>query len=407
MDPHGTPYCYVAPGTNDGMCYLECLPPYTLEGNSCVDNGVTCGSSPQPCPDDPSNSGFPVCDPVTDLCTFSCPSPLVVATDNSGCVIPDISPHGQSAWLGFDQDNPTALAWTNDTLYWVENDDPGEVVSDSLDGGTTLTIASRQALPGLLATNGQSLAWYNGDTGAIITMPVAGGTPSTVVTVPSVQALTIDTTAVYWATTTGLIGRRTLTGGTTTTLVTGLFDPTSLLSSGGTLYFTDRKGSTGTATTTDLGTVQSITLAGAQRVTLASHQQGPGSLQADAQNLYWCNEGMAGPAGNFGQFVARTGSIVQLPFGGSPQTLASGQGAPTVLAVGASDVAWCSAGVFPGACALVEIPIGGGTLSTLIPNASPPGDILYTGSSIAYSVPAGQPSGVTQYSGYVVLFTPD
>lgn len=409
MDPHGTPYCYVPPGSQDGMCYLECLPPYTPgPGGTCVDNQVTCGNSPQPCPDDPSNSGFPTCDPVTDLCTFSCPSPLVVATDNSGCVIPDVSPNGESSWLGFDQDNPTAMAWTDGTLYWAENDDPGALVSDALDAGMPVTLSSTLAEPALLATNGQELVWYESDTNAVATMPVAGGTPSTLVTVPeTVQALAVDSTAVYWATTAGHIARRALTGGTTTTLATGLHNPSSLVVSGASLYFTDMQGGSGTNVSTNLGTVQSMTIMGAERTTLASQQQGPTSIQADSRNLYWCNEGTAGPAGNFGDFGAETGSIVQLPFGGNPMTLASGQGAPSIVAVGSSSIAWCSFGLFPGACSLVEIPIGGGMISTLIPNATSPGDILYTGSSITYSVPSGQATGVTEFNGYIVQFTPN
>ncbi len=93
----------------------------------------------------------------------------------------------------------------------------------------------------------------------------------------------------------------------------------------------------------------------------------PVSITADPNNVYWTDVGANG-SGNY-----TTGTIMKIPAaGGTPTTLASGQGFVAGIGVDATNVYWVNENSPP---SVAKVPIAGGAVTTManVPAPPPPG----------------------------------
>jgi hypothetical protein len=76
----------------------------------------------------------------------------------------------------------------------------GSVLSVPIAGGAAKTLAAGQAAPWAIAVDSRRVYWSNAylDAGAILSLPLEGGAPVTMTLALSAQALTLDSTSVYW-----------------------------------------------------------------------------------------------------------------------------------------------------------------------------------------------------------------
>jgi hypothetical protein len=80
-------------------------------------------------------------------------------------------------------------------------------------------------------------------------------------------------------------------------------------------------------------------------------------IAVDAANVYWTMNGATDPG---------AGAVMQVPIGGgTATTLASGQAPPLAIAVDNTSVYWLSAD------RILNVPIGGGSATTLVSGQSP------------------------------------
>jgi hypothetical protein len=235
---------------------------------------------------------------------------------------------------------PLGVAVDATSVYWTAAPGPhttGTVMKVPVGGGTPVTLASGQATPLAIAVDSTSVYWTNfgsadgwtasgpgpaNGNGAIMKIPLGGGVPTTLASVPydAPQSIALDATSVYWTTYYGgAVMKAPLGGGAPTTLNYGpplgfgiAVDSTSVYWLGGhairkvplsggavsTLAtFGDDDGvgiavdSTNVYCTVDLA-VLSVPLSGGTLTTLASGPPvAPVFISVDRTGVYWGNDG--------------------------------------------------------------------------------------------------------------------
>jgi hypothetical protein len=183
--------------------------------------------------------------------------------------------------------------------------------------------------------------------------------------------LAIDANDAYWTNGDGTIRSVPLAGGTTTTLATGLSQPMGIAVDAQNVYAVSHD-----------GRIVSVPLAGASTVTvLAQTQPNPYALAIDATNVYWSNVGSG--AGN-GSIMA----CAKAGCGQAPTTLASGIHVqyPYGLTVSGGNVYWTS---FNFGGEIDAVPTTGGTFTTFSSNLGYPYELAITG-SVTLAVLYGQ-----------------
>jgi hypothetical protein len=106
--------------------------------------------------------------------------------------------------LASQQDGPGAFAVDATNLYWINggpevsftSQPPRSVVKMPLNGGAITTLAMGQFGGDQMVVRGSTLVWFDGDSN-VLSMPVTGGAPTTLLHDLLLQAMTVDATGVY------------------------------------------------------------------------------------------------------------------------------------------------------------------------------------------------------------------
>jgi hypothetical protein len=303
---------------------------------------VGCSSSRSGVPD----GGAPACTPS---CAGTCTAGKCFVTLSTNTV-------------GGPDQGGSELVLDNTKLYWVENTRNIESVPTA--GGATTTLASFTYYPEGLAVDTSHVFWasssFSLDGGFIESAPTSGGSPATIASgLSNPAAIATDGTNVYFTAATatsycsagvtpctGYVLSMPVGGGTISTLASSPGLGVSLFLAHGQLYWTTGDGRVLTVPTSG-GTPRQL----AYEVTYGL------AVVADQAAAYWTNS---------------AGEVKRLPLdGGKPTVLAAGQTPIAALAVDESSVYWinlsgtCSV---PGApCGVLKVPIDGGPV-TVIPS---------------------------------------
>ncbi len=168
------------------------------------------------------------------------------------------------------------------------------------------------------------------------------------------QALAVDDTSVYWADVNvaprgggiespGRIMKVSKCGGTPITLSSIPYQPTSLVLSESSIYWTAES-----LSGSEFGAVMKLEKGGGNIVTLANNRFDPTGIALDATALYWIEDGDL------------SGNVMKVSLdGGPPVTLATSQDYPSGIAVDPANVYWDDDG------AIMKVPKNGGTPGTL------------------------------------------
>lgn len=173
-------------------------------------------------------------------------------------------------------------------LYWTSYSGAA-VVKQALSGGMTTTLATAQGAPFGIAVYGSTLAWAEA-TGSIATMPIGGGTPTTLVSSQLPEAVVMDSTNVYYRNHDSYdsIVQISVGGGAATTLATGppmyaTYEPmpVGIAIDAVSVYFTNDMA----------GIIARVPIGGGVTTTLATGQNQPAGIAVDATSVYWANQG--------------------------------------------------------------------------------------------------------------------
>lgn len=256
------------------------------------------------------------------------------------------------------------------------------------DGGVAVAVG--QDHPTALFVYGSKLYWINASissSASIMAAPTTGGTATTIVSgLGGPVGLAVDSTYVYWAdSATSAIAKQPLAGGNPTTLAANQDLPVSLVIDQVNAYWT---------TNTVSNAVSSVGLGGGA-VKQLSPAFSPAAIAARNSTVFWVNEGLGGqialiPAAGgtattlasaqagarFGiaaddAFVYWTtfetaGTVRRAPIdGGAVDTMASGQPMPTSLTADGTAVYWVDYGSTGSDGTVLKQPVSGGSPVTL------------------------------------------
>jgi hypothetical protein len=237
------------------------------------------------------------------------------------------------------------------SVYWTTCGDPtgGYVLKVPKAGGEVVALATGDRLSGI-AVDGTSVYWVAGtsdaSSGAIMKVPVSGGTPTTLASRPGSPAhLAVDASYVYWGEepAAGAIMKVSLTGGAPTTVASASFPPWQIALGEADVYWIGQ------------GVMKAPKIGGAAvELTSQLPMLPTAGLAVDATNVYFTS----GPPGG-------TSGVSTVPSQGGTATVVyadtSGDFAPPgPIAIDATRAYWAdgSNGVF---C----VALGGGAATTL------------------------------------------
>ncbi len=246
---------------------------------------------------------------------------------------------GPTTTLASEQRHPRHLALDTSNLYFASDQEAIKKVP--IAGGPVTTLATGENVPCCLVVNGADLYYYSGR--GVVRLPLAGGsatplpgtkgtgygfaldsvsvywredilntlnsrimkmpldgsgTPTTLVSDLSVGIMVVKADTVFWTVpaanvAAGALAKMPASGGTPTTLVSGLSDPRDLFVDGTFAYFTH----------SGEGTVVKIPVTGGTPTILASQQRSPSSIFVDGTSVYWAN---------YGALTDASGSVMRL-----------------------------------------------------------------------------------------------
>jgi hypothetical protein len=305
----------------------------------------------------PNDAGCPPSYPAScdGVCVDLEADPTHCGSCDKACAIPGQCVNGScTVCSGSDCTCPQGLTFCNGDCVNTASDAKNCGGCDSrcaMGCSSGICPLARSGLPFALAVDESNVYVISqsmldaGSGGAVLRIPIAGGTATTLGfgNIPSVLAL--DTTQVYWATGDAIV-RAPKDGGPVVTLASGQATPFGIAVGSNEVYWTTRLGGT---------VVKAQADGGGEPVTLASGQFTPLTLALGADSVYWAN--LEGEDGG-------PGSIVGVPTeGGSVTTLVAMAAFPVAIVVDAKNVYWTSAG--PGGYAVMSRALGGGESTTL------------------------------------------
>lgn len=310
------------------------------------------------------------------------------ATDNNNCGACGVTCNNtcyESGCLANLSSGPiptTAVATDSTYVYFTAGGASGAVLAAPKGGGTAITLASGLASPNAIADNNTGVYWTNqGTPPTSSTGGYSGGSVSAILRSASTKVLTVAAgqnsptsialTAdyIFWSTQgsvptngtpsylDGTIVRATLDGSpsSVTTIASGQVSPMAVTADATYVYW-----ATGTTVGVSDSAILRAPLAGGAPMTIVA-ASGTGlisSIAVDSANVYWTNS---------------SGIYQGAPAGGPPITLATGLDYPNSITLDKSSV---FAATRDANQSVVQIPIGGGTMNTVVINAIPAGIAL-------------------------------
>jgi hypothetical protein len=224
---------------------------------------------------------------------------------------------------------PDQIAATDSRVYFTDNNGAGSIRATSLGGSVSdLAFGANLDYPGAIGVNASYVYFgdHNGGNGGAIRripLPNGSGTPTLISTgYGEPNALTLDSTSVYFTTRGGYVAKAALDGSAQMQLASGQ----------GTLGYIAVDATSVFYARSDDGTVDKVPLAGgAAPMAIATNQSMPFGIALDGQHVYFTNRGSG--------TVARVGLD-----GGNVDTLATNQSMPYDIAVDATSVYWTNEG---------------------------------------------------------------
>ncbi len=372
------------------------------DGGACAEAGTTCGGCEQ-------QAYYGVCGSQFTACQDD-------RSASDGGTEPVALNGGTIHQLIGGLDQPQVVLVQAGQVYTSEVASAGAVLSVPLAGGTVSTLSPSQPFPMGLAIDATNLYVWNSGTfsggsalnngdGTVVQLALAGGATTTLATgmtvafnAPYLNAVTHDASRVYWVTggpsTTGAINVAPIGGGSAAQVLYGnQAFPEAVVTDGTTLYW----GNWGTYDAqgnynNDGAILKAPNAGGSSPVTLASGLSAPAALAVDGTNVYWTNIGKLSAGG---LPAPGTGSVMQVAIaGGTPKTLASNQSVPLGIAVSGSTVTWAEF-VLSAPGAIESAPVGGGAVTTLVANVTDPFGLAVSAGSVYWTdnVPTGVGSG--------------
>lgn len=277
--------------------------------------------------------------------------------------------------------------------------DAGSSFACACDAGRCLfSLASVPTGPHALAVDGATLYFLtecagpanppNGcGNGALMSVPVCGGTPTTLwqekspVQVFETESLAASSGTVFWSyidswgsNPSGPVMAMPERGGTATTLATG--QQLIAMGNGMTANATDVywnvdfcNGECIYSTTPPQGSVWWAPVGGGSGGTVVTDPGSFSGVGLDGASIYWAN--------------SPQGTVVKAPVaGGAETTLATGQSRPSFLVTDSTNAYWINLGLPPATSDIVTLPVGGGTPVTLASNQSYPRGLAADGASV-------------------------
>jgi hypothetical protein len=150
-------------------------------------------------------------------------------------------------------------------------------------GGTPTVLASSQVNVFSVVTDGVNAFWTDGIGGGpfrVLTIPLAGGSVSTLYTLASASRIAIAGSTLYLGDNAGAFKSGPTSGGSLTTLATGLLSAQTLA-----------VGPTHLAWISSFGDIVVMPLAGGASTTLATGESSPRGIAIDGTNVYWTAQG--------------------------------------------------------------------------------------------------------------------
>jgi sugar lactone lactonase YvrE len=246
--------------------------------------------------------------------------------------------------LAANQKNPHAIAVDATNVYWATGD--GAVRTVPLDGGSTTTLATGVSSTAMAidSTNVYLGVFPSG----VAVVPKVGGSLTTLASSPQVAggALAVDATSVYFLDPgAGEVGKIPLGGGAVSVLASGFGLPSTGLAIDATRAYV-------LATVNGVGGILSVPLDGGTPTTLLSGLGIGGGIQIalEGATLYYTD-------GSSVDAMPRTG--------GTPVTVASDLIATGAIAVDGANV-YVTGNYPPMGGRLTRVPLGGGTPVTLV-----------------------------------------
>ncbi len=204
--------------------------------------------------------------------------------------------------LGAQQVGQTGLTFMiadSTNVYWIDQNvrSPG-LFQTTLTGGAIVSLATSPEQATGLTVQGQRVYWSLQQSGKVLSVPIGGGQPSSLLgTGPSdAVRMTSDARNIYLldGTSTSIVAI-SIQGGTATTIVSSTTEISDVTSDGTNLYWSEPTA----------GILMRAPITGGIGTVIASGQASPLFLAVDGDFLYWANEGGGIQNGSNGTSINR------------------------------------------------------------------------------------------------------
>jgi len=307
------------------------------------------------------------------------------------------------------------LVVSGNYLYFTQVVSNAPVLRLSLaDGGQVTPVGPNQPTPVSIAVDSNNVyVWsvgsfqlnssINNKDGTVVQVPLDGGAPLTLRTGMEVlydaaylNALAIDSSNVYWVE--GAVGSdgvimKTPIGSTSPTpIYSSQRIPQALTTDGANVYWADWGTFDAQGRSNNDGTVWQGSVNGGTPKMLASNQPAPSGIAVDGQNVYWSNLGFLG-TDNFPQ--PNTGSVMQVPIGGGTlTTIASAQAVPVCIIADRGKIYWSQYGLSAPGLIMSSTP-GGGVVIPLAAGLDDPAALATSATTLYWTNANSSPTNGT------------